>query len=114
MRHLNFFATFSLGTAILALSSFAVAQQAPRDEKSKTTTTTTTTETHRVYDPDTKEYHDWNAQEDRAYRMYLKEHNREYEEFPKVKTTEQSEYWKWRKGHPDSVIFKSETKEERH
>ena len=56
---------------------------------------------YRVYDPYYTDYHVWNDQEDRAYRMYLQENRREYVEYPKVKTTEQTEYWKWRHEHPD-------------
>jgi hypothetical protein len=80
-------------------------------EKSTTTTTTTTTETQRYYDPTYKEYHNWNANEDRAYHKYIEETHRTYEEFPKVKVEQQTEYWKWRHDHPDKVIFKSETEE---
>lgn len=82
-------------------------------QESRSTTTTTTTETQRYYDPTYKEYHNWNANEDRAYRMYLQENHRTYEEFPKTKTTEQTEYWKWRHDHPDKMIFKSETQDQK-
>ncbi len=83
-------------------------------EESRKTTTTTTTETRRYYDPAEKDYHVWNDQEDRAYRMYLQERHRDYVEFPKVKTTERTEYFRWRHHHPDSMIFKSEKTEEKH
>jgi hypothetical protein len=64
--------------------------------------------TTRYYDPDQKDYHEWTPGEDRAYRVYLGEQHRDYVEFPKVKETEQREYFKWRHGHPDSVIIKAE------
>ncbi len=82
-------------------------------ETQERTTTTTTTETQRYYDPGYKEYHQWNTNEDRAYRMYLKEGNRDYVEFPKSTTTQQTEYWKWRHNHPDKMIFRSETEDPR-
>ena len=88
-------------------AGFAAAQQT----EERSTTTTTTTETHRYYDPGYKEYHGWNTNEDRAYRMYLQENHRDYVEFPKTTTTQQTEYWKWRHDHPDKMIFKSETTE---
>ena len=81
----------------------------PQDEK--TTTTTTTTKTQRYYDPGYKEYHNWDSNEDRAYRMYLQEQHEEYKEFPKITVHQQTEYWKWRHNHPNRVIFKSETEE---
>ena len=34
-------------------------------------------------------------------------------EFPKVKVVEQREYFKWRHGHPDTVIIKTEKTEEK-
>src|SRR5258706_11920319 len=64
-------------------------------EERKTTTTTTTTETQRYYDPDEKDYHEWNTSEDRQ------EKHRDYVEFPKVKEKDRKEYYKWRHGHPD-------------
>src|SRR5580704_1998220 len=102
MRSFKVLSTLLLSGALVAL------QQA---ERSTTTTTTTTTETHRYYDPTYKEYHVWDSKEDRAYHMYVEQTHRNYEDFPKVKVTEQTEYWKWRHDHPDKVIFKSETEE---
>jgi hypothetical protein len=90
-----------------------VALKAQDESRKTTTTTTTTTESKRYYDTEEKDYHVWNDQEDRAYRLYLQENHRDYVEFPKVKTTEQREYWRWRHGHPDSVIIKSEKTEEK-
>jgi len=39
----------------------------------------------RYYDRDGHDYHTWNSQEDRAYRVYLGERHRDYREFGKVK-----------------------------
>jgi hypothetical protein len=89
-----------------ALTAFQQTEQ-------KTTTTTTTTETQRYYDPEYKQYHVWDADEDRAYHSYIEETHRTYQEFPKVKVEEQREYWKWRHGHPGKVVVKTETEEKR-
>jgi hypothetical protein len=62
------------------------------------------------YDKSGHDRHTWNDQEDRAYRVYLGEQHREYVEFPKVKVAQQTEYFKWRHQHPDSVLFKVEVK----
>jgi hypothetical protein len=35
----------------------------------------------RYYDRDNRDYHTWNNQEDRAYRVYLGEQHRDYREF---------------------------------
>jgi hypothetical protein len=81
--------------------------------KETTTTTTTTTESKRYYDSEEKVYRTWNDREDKAYRRYLEENHRDYVEFPKVKVTEQREYWRWRKHHPESVTVTTERTEEK-
>lgn len=45
--------------------------------------------------------HEWNEQEDQAYRRYLTEHHKKYHDFAKANKKEQSDYWKWRHEHPD-------------
>jgi hypothetical protein len=55
----------------------------------------------RVYDRDHKDYHDWNDNEDKAYRGYLVENHQEYRPYAKMKRTDQTNYWKWRHDHPD-------------
>lgn len=64
----------------------------------------------RYYDKDAHDYHTWNAQEDRAYRVYLGEQHQNYREFRKTKPAKQQEYFKWRHEHPDNVLFKLEIK----
>jgi len=97
----------------LLLGIALIAPVALRAEDEKTTTTTTTTTTKRYYDTTENDYHVWSTGEDRAYRVYLGEQHRDYVEFPKVKVVEQREYFKWRHGHPDSVIVKTERTEEK-
>jgi hypothetical protein len=62
----------------------------------------------RYYDRDGRDYHTWNDHEDRAYRIYLGEQHRDYREFAQVKAAQRREYFRWRHGHPDNVIFKAE------
>jgi hypothetical protein len=62
------------------------------------------------YDRNGHDYHTWNGQEDRAYRVYLGERHRDYREFHKTKNSQQKEYFKWRHDHPDNVLFKLEIK----
>jgi Ni/Co efflux regulator RcnB len=107
--------SYILSTLLLGASLAAPIALKAQDESRKetTTTTTTTTETKRYYDPEEKVYRNWTADEDRAYRRYLQENHRDYVEFPKVKTTEQREYWRWRHGHPESVTVTTEKEEKR-
>lgn len=62
----------------------------------------------RYYDRDGHDYHTWNSQEDRAYRVYLDQQHRAYRDFRKTKAVEQREYFKWRHQNPDNVLFKVE------
>jgi|SRR5579863_687156 len=55
----------------------------------------------RVYDQQRHEWHDWNENEERAYRQFLAENRRDYREFARLSDREQSEYWNWRHSHPD-------------
>ena len=55
----------------------------------------------RYYDSRAHDYHPWNDQEDRAYRNYLKERNREYHAFNRLNKRDQEDYWLWRHNHAD-------------
>jgi maltose-binding protein MalE len=106
MQRKQILSGLALGAALIAPVALKAQDEKPREESRKTTTTTTTTETKRYYDTEEKTYRVWSDQEDRAYRRYLEENHRDYVEFPKVKVTEQREYFKWRHHHPE--LFKSE------
>ena len=45
--------------------------------------------------------HRWDANEDKAYRRYLAEKHRKYEDFNHMNKQQQEEYWQWRREHPD-------------
>lgn len=62
-------------------------------------------ENRRYFDRDSRDYHVWNNQEDRAYRFYLKDQRREYREWRNVRGPGHLEYFRWRHSHPDSMIF---------
>jgi hypothetical protein len=61
-------------------------------------------EPHRYYDKHHKDWHEWNANEDRAYHRYWEQQHKPYREFIVVKPREQSNYWRWRHAHADVVI----------
>ena len=56
---------------------------------------------NRIYDRDHRDYHHWDDNEDRSYRVYLGERHREYHPFVELKVKEQRAYWNWRHQHPD-------------
>ena len=93
------------------LTAALTASVAPRAGAAQEVVVTTGGDHTRYYDRDHRDYHEWNDREDRSYRIYLGEQHREYREFPKVKVTQQREYFKWRHEHPDThPIFKVEVR----
>ena len=62
----------------------------------------------RYYDKDVRDYHSWNGDEDRAYRVYLQEQHRDYRDFNRAKREQQRQYFRWRHEHPNNTLFKIE------
>lgn len=59
----------------------------------------------RVYhDRDHNDDHHWNAHEDKAYRVWVKENHRHYQNFDRLKDEDRSAYWNWRHEHSDAVL----------
>ena len=48
--------------------------------------------------------HQWNSQEDKAYRIWAKENHRKYRDFSKLKEEDQQAYWGWRHDHSDALL----------
>jgi len=48
--------------------------------------------------------HRWDAHEDRAYRVWVKENHRKYSDFAKLRAEDQQAYWVWRHEHSDAVL----------
>ena len=59
------------------------------------------TSNHRYYDKEHKDYHEWNANEEKSYGVYLNENHMKVHTYQKARPTEQQNYWKWRHEHPD-------------
>ena len=55
-----------------------------------------------VYDQPRGDYHRWNADEERAYRLYLAQQHQEYREFGRLERPQQNDYWAWRHDHSDA------------
>jgi hypothetical protein len=56
----------------------------------------------RYYDREHKDYHNWDAREDAAYRHWLTEERHErYRNYARINRERQAEYWRWRHEHPD-------------
>jgi hypothetical protein len=89
-----------LSFLMLSTAWFApVAARADNDNKKQQ-------QNKRYYDEKNHDSHEWNDNENRAYRSYLQENHQEYRDFSKVKAPQQQAYFGWRHEHPDSVLFK--------
>ena len=54
----------------------------------------------RYYDEYHNDYHRWDAGEDHAYRVWLRERRYEFREYNRLSRDEQRDYWNWRHDHP--------------
>jgi hypothetical protein len=83
-----------LGAALVI--PVAIAPTALRAEDQKTART--------YHDKKNNDDHEWNGQEDKAYRVYTKENHRKYGDFSKAKENDQQAYWGWRHEHSDALL----------
>ena len=87
------FSTFVLTAALAATASITSAAN-PQDGDRRD-------DRVRYYDRSHRDYHNWDDNEDRSYRIYLGERHREYHPFVEVTHRQQQSYWNWRHAHPD-------------
>lgn len=58
----------------------------------------------RYHDKEHNDDHVWNNHEDKAYRIWVKQNHRKYNDFAKLKEEDQQAYWAWRHEHSDAVL----------
>jgi hypothetical protein len=58
----------------------------------------------RYHDKDHNDDHEWNKNEDRAYRIWVKDNHRKYQDFNRLKEEDQGNYWRWRHDHSDADL----------
>jgi hypothetical protein len=56
------------------------------------------------HDKNHNDDHQWNGQEDRAYRLYVKQNHRHYHAFTTLNESDQQAYWDWRHEHSDALL----------
>jgi hypothetical protein len=56
------------------------------------------------HDKTNNDDHQWNSHEDQAYRIYQRDHHRNYVEFGRLKPRDQQNYWNWRHKHSDARL----------
>ena len=60
---------------------------------------------HRYYDSEHKDYHRWNAAEDRAWHRYWEEQHHAAIEWRRTNAAQQRACWRWRHEHSDRVLW---------
>ncbi len=50
----------------------------------------------RVYDTARRDYHTWDADEERHLHEFMDEHHRHYKDYWHLSKKQQREYWQWR------------------
>ena len=58
----------------------------------------------RYYDKRHKDYHQWNANEDRAYHMYWEQRHHGYVDWDHASAAQRQSYWDWRHNHSDALL----------
>jgi len=90
----KFLSAFLLGMTLLT----PMALKADHDDKVKV-------KVKRYYDRDSRDWHEWNEREDRAFRRYVEEKRMDRREWVRLKSQEQRDYWRWRHNHNDDLLF---------
>jgi hypothetical protein len=91
-RFPRFLSAGLLGAALTV--SVAVAPIALSAEEHKTV----------YHDKKNNDDHEWNNNENQAYKMYAKENHKKASTFSKLKEDDQQAYWAWRHDHSDTVL----------
>jgi hypothetical protein len=70
----------------------------------------------RVYDRDHKDYHQWNNNEDRAYRQWYNDRyqGKDYRDYNRLNRRDQNAYWGWRHQHGDNDDRQHRDRDDRH
>lgn len=86
-------------TAALAAPVAMMAAASPRDDRNHENRPNENNK--RYYDKGHKDYHNWDANEDRSYQRYQTEHHQR-RAFVQLNTRQQNGYWNWRHSNPDN------------
>ena len=89
----------TLMAPVALVPSRALAQDEHRNEQRREA------ENNRRYqDARHHDEHAWNEHEDRAYRMWLEERHRKYNDFERINERDRQAYWDWRHNHSDAQV----------
>jgi hypothetical protein len=82
-----------LGAALIIPVALAPAALRAQDNKVRS-----------YHDKANNDDHEWNKNEDQAYRAYGKQNHKKYREFSTLNENDQQAYWGWRHDHSDAVL----------
>jgi hypothetical protein len=82
-----------LGAALMVPTTMAPIALRAQDHTART-----------YHDKQHNDDHQWNGQEDKAYRIYAKQNHRKYGDFSRLKEGDQQNYWNWRHEHSDALL----------
>jgi len=85
---------------VVFLPASALAQDEHRNEQRKEAQNNN----RRYQDARHHDEHAWNDHEDQAYRMWLRERHRRYNDFDRLNSRDQQSYWDWRHDHSDAQL----------
>jgi hypothetical protein len=60
--------------------------------------------TRRYQDTRHNDEHEWNDHENQAYRMWVQQNHRKYNDFDRLRARDQQNYWDWRHNHSDAQL----------
>jgi hypothetical protein len=96
MQMTKYFKVVVLGTSLMFLPVISAQDRDRRDNQQ------TQQNNRRYEDKAHHDSHEWNDNENQAYRHYLEERHRKYHEFDRANRREQNDFWNWRHSHPDT------------
>jgi ribulose kinase len=88
---MNYLKIFVLGAALVVPAAVSAQQDRRQSDQ----------QVRHYEDKAHNDSHEWNTNENDAYRRYLQEHHKKYNDFAKAKQSEQANYWNWRHSNPD-------------
>jgi hypothetical protein len=60
---------------------------------------------NRYYDTDRKDYHEWNAGEEKAWHRYWEDQHHAAVDWQRANEEQRRAYWRWRHEHPDNLLW---------
>jgi len=90
--------------ALLCAALLAPIAMAPTTLRAEDQKTAEKKNARTYHDKNHNDDHEWNGQEDKAYRVYVKKNGHKDRDFSKANEDDQQAYWNWRHEHSDAQL----------